>query len=60
MAGCKVFRRDRQGRSGGGVALYVGKCFACLELNNGDGRVECLRVRMRGRLTRQIPCGNLL
>ena len=25
--GCKLFRRDRQGRRGGGVALYVRECM---------------------------------
>ncbi|KAK4820971.1 hypothetical protein QYF61_009437 [Mycteria americana] len=42
MDGYKLFRRDRQGRRGGGVALYVRECFDCLELNDGDDRVECL------------------
>ncbi|GAB0179537.1 T-cell activation Rho GTPase-activating protein-like [Grus japonensis] len=45
--GYKLFRRDRQGRRGGGVALYVKECFDCLEPNGGDGRVECLWVRIR-------------
>jgi len=31
----KLFRRDRQGRRGGGVALDVRECFDCLELDNG-------------------------
>ncbi|GAB0207696.1 hypothetical protein GRJ2_003235300 [Grus japonensis] len=48
MDGYKLFRRDRQGRRGGGVALYVKECFDCLELNDGDNRVECLWVRIRG------------
>ncbi|KAK4830259.1 hypothetical protein QYF61_009352 [Mycteria americana] len=38
--GYKVFRRDRQGRRGGGVALYVRECFDCLELNDGDDKDE--------------------
>ena len=49
MDGYKLFRRDRQGRRGGGVALYVRECFDCLELNDGDDRVECLWVRIRGK-----------
>ncbi|KAK4816199.1 hypothetical protein QYF61_012664 [Mycteria americana] len=48
MDGDKLFRRDRQGRRGGGVALYVRECLDSLELNDGDDRVECLWVRMRG------------
>ncbi|GAB0189218.1 hypothetical protein GRJ2_001387100 [Grus japonensis] len=45
--GYKLFRRDRQGRRGGGVALYVRECFDCLELNDGDDKVECLWVIIR-------------
>ncbi|KAK4813674.1 LOW QUALITY PROTEIN: hypothetical protein QYF61_017641 [Mycteria americana] len=47
--GYKLFRRDRQGRRGGGVALYVRESLDSLELNDGDDRVECLWVRMRGK-----------
>ncbi|KAK4830570.1 hypothetical protein QYF61_011748 [Mycteria americana] len=47
MDGCKLFRRDRQGRRGGGVALYVRECFDSLELDNGDDKVECFWVRIR-------------
>ncbi|GAB0209890.1 hypothetical protein GRJ2_003454700 [Grus japonensis] len=49
MDGYKLFRRDRQGRRGGGVALYVRECFDCLELDDGDDKVKCLWVRMRGK-----------
>ncbi|GAB0210334.1 hypothetical protein GRJ2_003499200 [Grus japonensis] len=49
MDGYKLFRRDRQGRRGGGVALYVRECFDCLELDDCDDKVECLWVRMRGK-----------
>ena len=49
MDGYKLFRRDRQGSRGGGVALYVRECFDCLELNDGDDRVECLWVRIKGK-----------
>ncbi|GAB0184113.1 hypothetical protein GRJ2_000876600 [Grus japonensis] len=49
MDGYKLFRRDRQGRRGSVVALYVRECFECLELNDGDNRVECLWVRIRGK-----------
>ena len=37
--GYKLFRRDRQGRRGSGVALYVRECFDCQELNDGGNRV---------------------
>ena len=49
MDGYKLFRRDRRGRRGGGVALYVRECLDSLELNDGDDRVECLWVRIRGK-----------
>jgi len=42
MDGYKLFRRDRQGRRGSGVALYVGECFDCIEVYDGDDRVGCL------------------
>ncbi|GAB0195108.1 hypothetical protein GRJ2_001976100 [Grus japonensis] len=41
MDGYKLFRRDRQGRRGSGVALYR-VCFDCLKLENGEERVEYL------------------
>ncbi|KAK4806437.1 hypothetical protein QYF61_013930 [Mycteria americana] len=49
MDGYKLFRRDRRGRRGGGVALYVRESLDSLELNDGDDRVECLWVRIRGK-----------
>ncbi|KAK4821107.1 hypothetical protein QYF61_013445 [Mycteria americana] len=47
--GYKLFRRDRRGRRGGGVALYIRECLDNLELDDGDNRVECLWVRIRGK-----------
>ncbi|GAB0202630.1 hypothetical protein GRJ2_002728600 [Grus japonensis] len=49
MDGYKLFRRDRQGRRGSGVALYVRECFDCIELKDCDDKVKCLWVRMRGK-----------
>ncbi|KAK4823236.1 hypothetical protein QYF61_000096 [Mycteria americana] len=49
MDGYKLFRRDRRGRRGGGVALYVRECLDSLEVNDGDDRVECLWMRIRGK-----------
>ncbi|KAK4813675.1 hypothetical protein QYF61_019568 [Mycteria americana] len=49
MDGYKLFRRDRRGRRGGGVALYVRECLDSLELNDGDDRMECLWVRISGK-----------
>ncbi|KAK4831611.1 hypothetical protein QYF61_018371 [Mycteria americana] len=36
MDGYKLFRRDRRGRRGGGVAVYVRECLDSLELDDGD------------------------
>jgi len=46
--GYKPFRRDRRGNRGG-VVLCVRECFDCTELNDCDGKVECLWVKMRGK-----------
>jgi len=45
----KLFRRDRRGKRGHGVALYVRDCFHCIQLNDCDDKVECLRVKMTGK-----------
>ncbi|PKU42645.1 mitochondrial fission process protein 1 [Limosa lapponica baueri] len=52
MDGYKLFRRDRQGRRGEGVALYVRESYECQELIEGTSRVECLRVRIKGRASK--------
>ncbi|KAK4813839.1 hypothetical protein QYF61_001937 [Mycteria americana] len=49
MDGYKLFRRDRRGRRAGGVALYVRECLDSLELDDGDDRVECVWLRIRGK-----------
>ncbi|KAK4820811.1 LOW QUALITY PROTEIN: hypothetical protein QYF61_007205 [Mycteria americana] len=49
MDGYKLFRRDRQGRRGGGWLCLLGECFHCVELSDYDNKVECLWVRMRGK-----------
>ena len=49
MDGYKLFRSERQGRRCCGVALCVRECFDSLELDDGDDRVECLWVRIRGK-----------
>ena len=56
MDGHKLFRRDRQGRKGGGVALYIKDCFDVEELGVENDKVECLWVRIRGKACR----GNIL
>ena len=42
MNGYQLFRRDRQGRRGGGISLYFRECFDCMELDDSDDRVEYL------------------
>lgn len=58
MDSYKFSRRDRQRVRDGGVALYAGECLSCLELNNGDHRVELPWVRTRGKDI--CPGGSLL
>ena len=53
----KLFRRDRQGRRGSGIARYVRECFQCLELDEGDDSIKCLWVRIRGEASKS---GSLL
>ncbi|KAK4806138.1 hypothetical protein QYF61_001061 [Mycteria americana] len=48
MEGYRLFRRDSQGRRGGGVALYVRERFDCTALTVSDDVVESLWVSIRG------------
>ena len=52
MEDYKLFRRDRQGRRGIGVALYVKKCFSSVEISAENDTVESLWVRIRGKACR--------
>ncbi|KAJ7428093.1 mitochondrial fission process protein 1 [Pitangus sulphuratus] len=52
MDGYKLFRRDRQGRRGGGVALYVGESLDSVELAVSNGKVECLWIKIRGKASK--------
>lgn len=36
MDGCKLLRRDMQGRRGVGVTLYIRDYFSCVELKDSD------------------------
>ena len=40
IVGYQLFKRDRQGRKDGGLALCVKKECKCLEINDGDDRVK--------------------
>ena len=49
MDGYKLFRRDRQGGKGGGVAaLYIKECFDVGELGVGNGTVSMDRNQGKG------------
>lgn len=52
MAGYKLFRRDRQSRRGGWIALYNRECFDCIEIGDEDDKVECIWVRITGNVSR--------
>jgi len=49
--GFRLFRRDRRGRRGSGVALCIKKCIECKELylKNSYEQVKSLLVRIRDR-----------
>ena len=49
--GPRLFRRDRQGRKGGGVVLYVKEWIDCeeLPLRNSQEQLESLWVKTRDR-----------
>nr|XP_048704947.1 uncharacterized protein LOC125636205 [Caretta caretta] len=49
MDGYKLFRKERQGRKGGGVALYVREQYDCSELKYETAeKPECLWIKFRG------------
>ncbi|GAB0185725.1 hypothetical protein GRJ2_001037800 [Grus japonensis] len=52
MEGYRLFRKHRQGRQGGGVALYVNDQLECMELHLGmdEELTESLWVRIKGRV----------
>ncbi|GAB0179239.1 hypothetical protein GRJ2_000389200 [Grus japonensis] len=51
MEGYRLFRKDRQGRRGGGIALYVSDQLECMELHleMDEEPTESLWVRIKGR-----------
>ncbi|GAB0207232.1 hypothetical protein GRJ2_003188800 [Grus japonensis] len=50
MEGYKLFRKDRQGRRGGGITLYVNDQLECMELHLGmdEKLTKSLWVRIKG------------
>ncbi|TRZ10882.1 hypothetical protein HGM15179_016231 [Zosterops borbonicus] len=49
LNGYRLFRRDRKGRRGGGVALYIKKAFDATDLETNEDGVESLWVRIKGK-----------
>lgn len=50
--GYEHYRRDKQGKRGGGIALCTTECFDYLELNNCNCEVEGIWVRIMGKANR--------
>ena len=55
MDSYSLFHEGRQGRRGGGVALYVKENLECIEVSYGDCNcsIECLWVKGKGVLSKQ-------
>ncbi|KAJ7415502.1 hypothetical protein BTVI_38028 [Pitangus sulphuratus] len=53
MDGYKLFKRDKWGKRGIGMALYTRECFNSAELNNSDNKVECLWWKLNTAERRQ-------
>ncbi|KAM6103455.1 uncharacterized protein LJ206_014212 [Theristicus caerulescens] len=54
MDGYRLFCKDRQGRKGGGVMLYVKENLECIEVNGNCGSpIECLWVKIRGIVSKE-------
>jgi len=51
MEGYKLFGKDRRGRRGGGVALYVNDQLECMKLRLGmdEEPIKSLWVKIKGR-----------
>ncbi|KAF4803676.1 hypothetical protein TURU_013867 [Turdus rufiventris] len=49
LDGYKPFKRNRKGRRGGGVALYIREAFVAIGIEMNDNQVECLWVRIKGK-----------
>ncbi|TRZ08316.1 hypothetical protein HGM15179_018789 [Zosterops borbonicus] len=50
LDGYKLFRRDRRGRRGGGMVLYIREVLNTMEIETDyDDKVECLWVRIWGK-----------
>ena len=55
MDGYKLLRRDRQGRKGGSVALYIKECFDVEELGIGMIKLSvCYRLLNQDEETDEV------
>ena len=56
MDGYRLFRKDRQGRRGGVVALCIKKNLECIEVNYSDcgSPIEYFWVKIRGVVSKGI------
>ncbi|KAF4797049.1 hypothetical protein TURU_077966 [Turdus rufiventris] len=52
LDGHKFFRRDRKGRIGAGVALYIREALDAIGIETNDDGVECLWVRIKGKTSK--------
>ncbi|TRZ14352.1 hypothetical protein HGM15179_012749 [Zosterops borbonicus] len=50
--GYKLFRADRKGRRGGGVALHIREVFDAMGIETNEDGVECLWVRIQGKASK--------
>jgi len=57
MEGYRLFRRDGQGRRGGGVTLCVRKRFYCTDHIVSDDVVESFWMRIRGMENKDVVVG---
>ncbi|KAJ7423507.1 mitochondrial fission process protein 1 [Pitangus sulphuratus] len=49
LNGYTLFRRDRQGRKGRGVSLYLIEGLECMELTTDTDTIESLWVKIKGK-----------
>ncbi|RMC03233.1 hypothetical protein DUI87_20427 [Hirundo rustica rustica] len=54
LNGYKLFRRDRKGRRGGGVALYISGAFGVIGIETDEDGVECLREEVDNLFYKQL------
>lgn len=58
--GYRLCNTGRQGRRGDGVAMYTRECLDCMELGDGNKKVECLCLKCQGKGQRDRYYGGSL